>query len=649
MSWARRSFRRYFVDKDPTFWAAAGAMLALSAWLYTRALSTNFIFDEQEALLANPYVNAAQDLGFFDAVRRDFWGLAPDRSIGSYRPVPNMVWRLLASGIQGAHQIIAHIAPLSEAPRLHPWVFHWLNVALHALNGAIFVKLVFFVSRRRLLAWLSGALFVSCAVLTEAVAGVVGIADVLGGLGALLGLAALGLPLWAMPLGVLGAVLFGLFSKESALVCVPLLPLAALFFAPRTHPARPRRILRALVCAGASMSAFILYVTLRKHWFPAPIPAELTEALPIDASLPSRAMHVFLRWYGQPSLPRDPMNNPLILADFPHRVAGALRVYARGLGQVLFPFRLSGDYSFPQEPIPERLVFFESVVGGALLTLPPFVAIGLWLRSLVHEYRQKRDGSLSSNISSSLPSWQTSLSPIVALALLWVVISYFPHSNIPTLLPTVRAERFWYFPALGTSALLATGFVWLFERTQRLRSGAPALVAFALFFSVQCAMARTHALDYADDLSFWTATRKAVPRSAKAHLNYSVMWGARGRLDVRLDANRTALALAPDWPMANVYMGDTLCRLARPDEAWPHYLHGFRLAPNDPNLVALGLQCLWDMKAVEAREGELRQLVGEYPGSWLAYLANDIVQNGKEHDGVAAQYRPRGYNEGPKE
>ena len=44
-----------------------------------------------------------------------------------------------------------------------------------------------------------------------------------------------------MPLGVAFGILFGLFSKESALVCVPLVPFAALLASPLTHPERPPR------------------------------------------------------------------------------------------------------------------------------------------------------------------------------------------------------------------------------------------------------------------------------------------------------------------------------------------------------------------------------------------------------------------------
>src|SRR5579883_511617 len=185
--------RDYFLGEDPTLLAALVPTCFLSMLLYTRSPATNFIFDEQEALLANPYVRASTDpaskLGWLAAFRRDFWGLTPERTIGSYRPLPDIVWRALWKiGCREA----------SAFP--HDYV----NVLLHGLNGALVVLLVSRWTRDRLTAWLSGGLFVATAVCTEAVSGVVGIADVLGGMGVLLALLALTLDLWVMPLALLG-------------------------------------------------------------------------------------------------------------------------------------------------------------------------------------------------------------------------------------------------------------------------------------------------------------------------------------------------------------------------------------------------------------------------------------------------------------
>src|SRR5580658_4309517 len=229
------TLRDYFLGENPTFAVAIVPCCFLAMALYTRhPFKTNFIFDEQEALLANPYVRSIADaipkLHWLDAFRRDFWGLPPDRSIGSYRPIPDLVWRVLWG-----------IGARDQSPFLH----HWVNVLLHGLNGALVALIVQRLTRDRLTAWLCGGIFVACAVLTEAVTGVVGIADVLGALGALLALMALALPLTWMPLAVFGATMFGLFSKESALVCVPLVPFAALMTAQITHPEEPLRWVRA--------------------------------------------------------------------------------------------------------------------------------------------------------------------------------------------------------------------------------------------------------------------------------------------------------------------------------------------------------------------------------------------------------------------
>ena len=265
---------------------------------------------------------------------------------------------------------------------------------------------------------------------------------------------------------------------------------------------------------------------------------------------------------------------------------------------------------------------------------------------------------MSTEAAPELPppaSRRADASLLVAFGMLWVVLSFFPVSNIPVLLPTVRAERFWYFPVIGTSLVLAVFFGWLADRARAARDplSRRALVAGTIaFFLFQGFAARRHANDYTDDLSFWDATRRAVPRSAKAHLNYSVMKGARGDLEARLGANAIALELAPQWPMASVYYGDTLCRLHRAPEAWPHYVRGFELAPNDVNLIALGVQCLWDEKQLAEGSNvrtELDALKDKHPGSWLEYIGRDVLEHGEEHNGVDPKYRPRGYNEGPKD
>lgn len=634
MGTARLWLHELFAER-PNVLMAFVILGILSVALYTRnPVKTNFIFDEQEALLANPYVRSVADahpkFHWLDAFKRDFWGLPPDRSIGSYRPIPNLVWRALWA--LGARQ--------------SPFLHHHVNVLLHAFAGAVLLMIVHRWTRDRLAAWLTAVTFVACAVLTEAVSGVVGIADVLGGLGLILAIQALSLPLWLMPFGVFLAVSFGLYSKESALCAIPIVPIAALLTARYDHRGRPLAWARFVVSLLAALAAFIGYVEARRRLFPVVLPATMSVEAYAGRPLPARVFGWLLRWYAQPALPKDPINNPLADAPVPLRIAGALRVYFRGLMQILVPYPLSGDYSSPQEPVPARVIFPLSIAGGLAMVLPfviaPILAIGAYFK----RKRAMREGGWKA--VARLRDYR----PIIAMCLVWIVIAYIPVSNIPIVLPTVRAERFWYFPAFATSIMLGLFFTWVLRTLNEMRLASLGIAVIILFLAGHAFAARHHANDYADDLAFWDGTRKAAPRSAKAHLNYSVMLGARQDLEGRLASNEVALKLAPTWPMANVYMGDTLCRLHRAEEAWPHYRDGFKLAPNDVNLIALGLQCLWDEKALgpdsEVR-AELEPMIDEYPGSWVAYLVRDTLDNGEAHSGVDPKYRPRGYNEGPKE
>jgi hypothetical protein len=326
-----------------------------------------------------------------------------------------------------------------------------------------------------------------------------------------------------------------------------------------------------------------------------------------------------------------------------------MRVYARGFLQVFVPLRLSGDYSAPQEPAPATLIFPASLLGALLFVGPLVASAGLAIASWSRSTGPGGDSTLRSRGMGD-----TYLAPVLSVAFAWIVVSYFPVSNIPVVLPTVRAERFWYFPAIAICPLLGVAFAKMLRWPKLVRRRdlvAAPWVLLCAYFASQCVAARRHANDYADDLTFWDATRHAVPRSAKAHLNYSVMQGARGNLEERLVANRVALNLAPDWPMANVYLGDTLCRLHRVDEAWPYYAHGFSLGPAESPLIGLGLQCLWDEHALDedspTREA-LEDLADEHPGSWLDIITRDTLANGVAHNGVDPRYRPRSYNEGPK-
>ncbi len=599
---------RWFSEQPLRFGTFFLPALVVALAVFSRSPLSNYIFDEQEALLANPYVNG--EVPWLDVVRRDFWGLPSTRSIGSYRPLPNLIWRCLWWAGKS------------------PWVLHLANLTLHAAVAALLARFVALATHSRPAAWFSGAYFLCCGLLTEAVTGVVGLADVLSGLGIALSLMALRMAAPWMGLAVWGSLSLGFLAKESTLAVLPALVWAGFVTAPLLHPDRPRAGLRGAIVLVAAAAALVSYTYFRREFFKVELPPSLSAPAPEAASWVERGMHEFLRWFRQPRLPHDPVNNPLVEATPTLRVAGALRVYLRGLVQVFVPWQPSGDYSYSQEPIPDASVSVESILGATFLVLP--VLLGLLLGALAWK-RNRRPP-------------RHPLLALLALALVWVPVVYFPHSNIATLLPTVRADRFWYLPVIGVA--LASGPA---LAAACARFGRAAFVLSFVLLGFHALQARAHALHYTDDLVFWRATRVSSPRSAKAHLNYGVMLGARRKREARLEATANAVRLAPAWPMGQVYYGDALCRMGRADEAWPYYERGFILNPNGKSLIALGLQCLWDEGALKQHRARLEELALDHPGSWLAYLATEIFVSGEQYGGVEPKHRPRAYDQGPKQ
>ncbi|XP_076841965.1 protein O-mannosyl-transferase TMTC2 [Brachyhypopomus gauderio] len=129
--------------------------------LYVNTLGADFCYDDSRAIKTNqdllpetPWTNI-----FYD----DFWGtlLTHSGSHKSYRPLCTLSFRLnYALG------------------GLEPWGFHLVNVGLHCLTTALFSHLAGALLGRGCWRLLAGLLFATHPVHTEAVAGVVGRADV---------------------------------------------------------------------------------------------------------------------------------------------------------------------------------------------------------------------------------------------------------------------------------------------------------------------------------------------------------------------------------------------------------------------------------------------------------------------------------------
>nr|KAF6498270.1 transmembrane O-mannosyltransferase targeting cadherins 1 [Rousettus aegyptiacus] len=145
--------------------AGAAALLAGASCLcYGRSLQGEFVHDDVWAIVNNPDVRPGAPLGW-GIFTNDFWGkgMAENTSHKSYRPLCVLTFKLniFLTG-------------------MNPFYFHAVNVILHCLVTLVLMytcdKTVF---KNRGLAFVTALLFAVHPIHTEAVAGIVGRADVL--------------------------------------------------------------------------------------------------------------------------------------------------------------------------------------------------------------------------------------------------------------------------------------------------------------------------------------------------------------------------------------------------------------------------------------------------------------------------------------
>ncbi len=183
-----------------------------------------------------------------------------------------------------------------------------------------------------------------------------------------------------------GFFFLALLSKESAITCVAVVPLLAWFF---ISPFSLRKVIAPTAAAGGAAALYLVIRTAVLHGF-----------MSSSAILP--------------------LNNSLVTApDALSRFATAIMILGRYLLLLLFPYKLSFDYSYRQIPIvgftdPRAIVSLCALGGIALYAILRF---------------RSRD--------------------LTAFAAMFFLITVSIVSNVAFLIESVMGERFLYMPSLG--------------------------------------------------------------------------------------------------------------------------------------------------------------------------------------------------------
>lgn len=366
----------------------------LSVWVgvcaflvYANALGNGLVYDDHFLIERNDIV---LNLDFLRVFTTHYWGGYEGNETGQYRPFTVLSFLFDAFG------------------GINAFRFHLTNVLLHASNSILAFLLCRQVGLTTVGAFVGGMLFAVHPIHAEVAAGVTfGRADLLAGLGLLCTLffyiEASRKQDVRMYVASLGAFLFGLLSKESALTAIA--PVVAYDVYKGTDVwATMRMRWRHWVGFGC---VFVFYILMR--WMAAGLGFEA----------------------GSLSV----LNNPMVGHPLDVRLYTAAELFGKYITLVIWPSVLSVDYSFQAIPVSESILDFSVLLGG----VTGLLGIGLWFLAFTRR--------------SVL---------FVAGALFWG--PYAAVSQTVILINAMFQERFLYIPVLGIFMLIGVLVEWGWKR-----------------------------------------------------------------------------------------------------------------------------------------------------------------------------------------
>jgi len=427
---------------------AAAALCLLTLAAYSNSFSAGFVFDNKGLLLEDTRIReaTAENLGLI--LQHTYWW--PYGESGLYRPFATLSY-------------LFNYAVLGNGE--NPEGYHWINLLLHLGN----VLLVYAVARRLFHKFwppvFVAALWAVHPVLTESVTNIIGRVDLLAAMAVLSGLLfylksteARGARRWMWLAALMAVTFIGVFSKESAVVIPGVIVLYELVWW------KERKNWK-----GALLGCAVLAPPLLAMWYARSVVMAGTSASEFSF-----------------------VDNPLVAADFWTARLTALKVIARYLGLLIWPARLSADYSYAEIPLAQGTVSDWI----AWISVAAVAAALIWFR---------RDRAI------------VFVAGFAALALL-------PAANLLFPIGAIMAERFLYLPAIALSVCTVMALFALPQRVALI-----ALYVIAAAFAIRTWVRNT---DWQDDLTSARAMVRSAPDSYKGHaLLASALYDSHADID----------------------------------------------------------------------------------------------------------------------
>jgi len=461
------------------------ASLAVLAGLlligYGNSFQGGFVQDSRFFVIDDSRVHAANARTVGRIFRENYWSYYS--ASGLYRPVTTLSY-------------LFNYTVLGNKDR--PFGYHLLNFLLHFANACLVYLLALRLLGDFRKAWLAAALWGLHPICTESVASIAGRPDELAALtvlGALLfyirSSDASGLRKTVYLAAAAAISLVGVFSKENAVMVLGLAALYDITYVIRSP--QPRRV---------------------EDW----VWGYAALGLPILAMWSARSV-VFRGTSGVFGF----LDNPLVGANFVTSRITAIKVLGEYIWLLVWPHKLSCDYSYYQVPLMEwHFARWED--WKALIALVAILALAA---AAVAAYRRSK---------------------AVFFFICFSGLTILPTANLFLPIGTIKAERFLYLPAIGFTGCLVVA---VYGACGRLALG-PRVAPALLCVIAEAFGARTFLRnrDWRDDEKLWTSALDVCPASYKTHLNLAHAWMEKDSLQIdwSIAEGERALAIVTQVP-----------------------------------------------------------------------------------------------------
>ncbi len=518
----------------PRPYAGPAAVILLAFAAYANSLGNGFTYDDRSIVLGHPAVLEEHDgrpVPWYQAWFVPYWPETNRRTDLDvlYRPftLQTYAWDMRFLGPNGG------------------W-FHLVNVALHALVSVGVWWLGRRLAESPAAGVVAGCVFAVHPIHTEAVANIVGRAEILAAAGMLGALYALDrtlstsgrgrVALWALAAALAAAI--AMFSKESGVAVVPTTAAFAWWRwradgHPRTH------WLRAGPMLAIMLLIFAAYLSARYH--------VCGNRFRVDAQIIGSG-NVLHQTSGLP------------------RALTPLSLFGRYVGLMLWPGRLLADYSY-------------AVVTPTTSPAEPFFVLGVIALALV----------VAEAIRSCRGTGATFVT-ITGWAATYVLVS-----NSLVLIAIMMAERWFYGPSLWLTVLVVVAVHQRLrtrvgeERRRRWAAAAWPRVLFAIALLALCARTWVRNPDWRDLQTLFEHDLHSLPpgrRSVHVLGHLSTAYLAQGRLKEAEALAREAAQTAPENPQAQAALGNVLVATGRAAEAVPILTEALRMTPHNVEIRA---------------------------------------------------------------